>query len=226
MNTVEIDCQIQALTAQKATLTTDLESSRQRFQGLSCEKDSFRSAALRNGDTNAKTELNKIRVGLAAAQLEAADILDELHQIESEITSLQTARVAAVREESWQEFLTLSAEAQIEAKNLDELVTEFFASLQPHAVQLHRMNQLLVRANVDGRGYSLQTLKHCLDERFRAGFTEFFGRQPRNFRKGSIFESPYSTVMAQRVEAARQRHDGVMVVEQDEEERERAVVNE
>ena len=213
MTTVELDSAIKALRDQKAGLQTDLTATQERNTKLGRSKDSIRTSALRQGESAAKTQLNKIRQDIAVCAMTASDITEELLKVDAELSELLAARAEARKLESWEEFLALSETVTNEAMNLDVLVAEFFQSLQPHCAMLARMNDLLTQAGMEAKRFSMVDFQRFFDVRANAEFGKFFGHHGRIFKKGSAYEQDYSAIVETRVKHLKMRHDGVPVPE-------------
>lgn len=222
MTTIEIDGAIQALQEKKSGLQTDLKDAQARSANLGHEKDSLRSLAIRNGDAEAKRKLDSLRHSLASTSLEASDIVDEIAAVDAEITALQGQRTESAKLEAWAEFLKLASEVERESAAIDCVLFEFFDSLKPHAERLQKLNHLLARADMSVKGFSLELFRRHMEERFRIGFGEYFGKVGRVYHKGNPYEQDYSAIISQRIVGIKQRHDGAVVDEQDEQQ----VVNE
>ena len=183
-STVEIDRAIVALSDKITAWQTDSAAERLYLETLEKKRDKLRSKARRDGDRKASIELIEVRQSLATAMLEIDDIAEEIAAATREIESLQKDKLEAQRLEAWDEAVTFSGDVIKNSVSLDILGMAFVESLRPHVEMLQRLNSLLAKAGINVKGFSLETFRRCLDEKFRTGLGEYFGRTRSSFSQG------------------------------------------
>jgi hypothetical protein len=149
MTTKQCDEQIAALKEKIHAWQHEKQLKQQHVDSLIKNRDSLRSASLRNNDPKATTALHDARAALSISMLELDDLGAEISAASTEVDNLLLTREAVARDESWIKFLAESKKATAEAAQIERYLQNFISLMQPHRERLTRMTQLAKAAGLE-----------------------------------------------------------------------------